>query len=333
MSSEKYVKNAVTTVEDLLNKDGDGYHLKTTVREPVPHSYKPELDIINELNLELMSRYRQLIGILQWAVELGRIDIYHEIAILSQYLASPRKGHLEALYHIFVYLKRHQKFSLIIDPKDVQVKWAVELGRIDIYHEIAILSQYLASPRKGHLEALYHIFVYLKRHQKFSLIIDPKDVQVSEDAFSNVDICVWQDFYGEVLEEIPPRMPEPLGNAVDITCFVDSDHTGNVVTRCSHTRIIMFLQNAPIIWHPKKQNTVESSSFSSEFIALRVAWDMIVPLCYKLRMFGVPLKGPTVVLCNNQGIVKNASLPDSTLAKRCRTLSARAISRTLPPCD
>ena len=60
MSSEKYIKNAVTTVEDLLNEDGDGYHLKTMVREPVPHSYKPELDITNELNLELMLRYRQV---------------------------------------------------------------------------------------------------------------------------------------------------------------------------------------------------------------------------------------------------------------------------------
>ena len=130
---------------------------------------------------------------------------------------------------------------------------------------------------------------------RFSLVFDPKDVQVSGDAFSNVDIHVWQDFYGEVLEEILPRMLELRGNAVDITCFIDSNHAGNVVTRCSHTKIIMFLQNAPIIWHSKKQNTVESSLFGSEFVALHV-WDMIVSLRYKLRMFRVPLKGPAVVL-------------------------------------
>ena len=121
MSSEKYVKNAVTTVEDLLNEDGDGYHLKTMAREPVPHSYKTELDITNELNLKLMLRYRQLIGILRWAVERRQIDIYHEIVILSQYLASPCEGHLEALYHIFAYLKRHHKFSHVFNPKYVQV--------------------------------------------------------------------------------------------------------------------------------------------------------------------------------------------------------------------
>ena len=78
----------------------------------------------------------------------------------------------------------------------------------------------------------------------------------------------------------------------------------------------MFLQNAPIISHLKKQNTVDSSSFGSIFVALRVVRDMIVSLHYKLRMFGVPLKGPAAVLCNNQGIVKNASLPDSALVKR-----------------
>ena len=78
----------------------------------------------------------------------------------------------------------------------------------------------------------------------------------------------------------------------------------------------MFLQNDPIIWHLKKQNTVESSSFGSEFIALHVAQDMIMSLCYKLHMFRVPLNGPAAVFCDNQGVVKNASLPDSALAKR-----------------
>ena len=258
MSNEKYVKSAVSTVEDLLKEDGDGYHLKTTAREPVPHSYKPELDITSELGPQLTSRYRQLIGILCWAVKVGRLGIYHEVAILSQYLAAPREGHLEALYHIFAYLKKHSKFNLVFDPKDIPL---------------------------------------------------------NEQAFASVDLRAWKDFYGDVAEELPPGMPQPLGNAVDITCFVDSDHAGNVVTRRSHTGIIMFLQNSPTIWYSKKQNTVESSSFGSKFVALRVARDMIVALRYKLRMFGIPVRGPASVLCDNQGVVKNASLPDSALSK------------------
>ena len=110
-------------------------------------------------------------------------------------------------------------------------------------------------------------------------------------------------------------MPKPLGHAVDITCFVDSDHAGNVVTRRSHTSILIFVQNAPVIWYSKKQNTVESSSFGSEFVALRVARDMLVALRYKLRMFGVPMPEPAAMLCDNQGVVKNASIIESALSK------------------
>ena len=53
MSSEKYVTNAVKIVEGLLQEDGDGHHLKTTARVPVPTSYKPELDTSPELDADL----------------------------------------------------------------------------------------------------------------------------------------------------------------------------------------------------------------------------------------------------------------------------------------
>lgn len=101
MRIDKYTKNAEKTVEDLLSEDGDGFHLKTTARTPLPASYRPELDISKELDECLSSRYQQMISILWWAVELGRMDIFFEVSILSQFLASPREGHLEAAYLIF----------------------------------------------------------------------------------------------------------------------------------------------------------------------------------------------------------------------------------------
>eukprot|EP00978_Attheya_sp_CCMP212_P043248 scaffold278896_cov71-Attheya_sp.AAC.1 len=42
---------------------------------PLPKSYKAELDVTTLLGDEESSEYQQLIGILRWAVELGRIDI------------------------------------------------------------------------------------------------------------------------------------------------------------------------------------------------------------------------------------------------------------------
>ena len=84
MSSIKYVKNAIQTVETLLKEDGNGLHLKTTAHVPFPSSYKPELDFSPELTGPLLARYQQLIRILRWAVELGHIDIYLETSLLSQ---------------------------------------------------------------------------------------------------------------------------------------------------------------------------------------------------------------------------------------------------------
>ena len=77
-------------------------------------------------------------------------------------------------------------------------------------------------------------------------------------------------------------MPEPKGKCVSISCFIDANHAGNVITRRSHTGILIYVQNAPIIWFSKRQNTVESSSFGRESVALRATKDMLVALRYKL---------------------------------------------------
>jgi hypothetical protein len=105
MGSKTYVKNAVKVVESLIAEDDPEAKLKTTARNPIPSGYKPELYVTTELNDELGSRFLQLIGILRWAIELGRLDIFVEVSQLSQHQALPRRGHLEALYHIFAYLR------------------------------------------------------------------------------------------------------------------------------------------------------------------------------------------------------------------------------------
>jgi len=97
---------------------------------------------------------------------------------------------------------------------------------------------------------------------------------------------------------------------------VDADHAGNLLTRHSQTSILIFINKAPIVWYSKCQNTVESSTFGSEFVALCIATDLIVALRYKLRMFGIPLLGPASILCDNQGIVNNTSVPESMLSKK-----------------
>ena len=70
------------------------------------------------------------------------------------------------------------------------------------------------------------------------------------------------------------------------------------------------------MWYSKAQRTVETSTFGSEFIALKTGTEMIKSLRYKLRMMGVPIEGPANVLVDNDSVVKNATNPASTLQKK-----------------
>jgi len=107
-------------------------------------------------------------------------------------------------------------------------RWMIELGQVDIITEVSQLSSHQAMPREGHLEACYSIFVYLRKNPHMSTIFHPSMLHVDEQRFTIAD---WTDFYGDVKEGMPEDMPEPLGNPVKMTAWVDLDHAGNLVTR------------------------------------------------------------------------------------------------------
>ena len=67
------------------------------------------------------------------------------------------------------------------------------------------------------------------------------------------------------------------------------------------------------------------ATFGSEFVALRIAKDLIVALRCKLRMFGVPIDGPADVFCDNAGVVKNTSVLESTLKKKHNSTNCHAV--------
>jgi hypothetical protein len=111
-------------------------------------------------------------------------------------------------------------------------------------------------------------------------------------------------------------MPEPRGKSVVTRCYVDADHAGCLATRRSDTGVLIFVNEAPIVWFSKRQNTVESSTFGSEFIALKQSIDLIEGLRYKLRMMGIPIDATTSVYCDNEAVVRNTTAPESTLKKK-----------------
>mgnify|MGYP003326537431 FL=1 len=264
MSSYDYLQAAIKNIEEKLVKTGGKLQVKALT--PMSSGYRPELDVTEELGAEETQYYQELMGILRWATELGRVDILTEVSMLSSYQANPRQGHMEQLLHIFSYIKRKPKMSLYFNH---------EYPRID------------------------------------------------ESSF-NHNIQPFREHYRDAMEEEPFNQPSPRGRPVVMVAYVDASHAANKVTRRSHTGYIIFVNKAPIVWYSKRQNTVESSTFSSEFIAMRTLVESVRGLRYKLRMFGVPIDGSTRVFCDNEKVVHNSSLLESSLNKKHSSVAYHA---------
>ena len=263
-----------------LAKQGDDkskwkWRLPAKAETPIPSSYRPELDISQELGLQDAAYYMSLIGVLRWIVELGRVDICLEVSMMSSHLALPREGHLRSVLQIFAYLKKYHNAEMVFDPSDPVVDY---------------------------------------------LAYEAKDWTSSE--FGHV----------QGIEEIPSNTPEPRGMGFTMIAKVDADHGGDMITRKSRTGFIVYLNCSPIHWLSKKQTSIESSSFGSEFCAMKHCCEYIPGLRYKLRMMGIPVEGPALIQGDNKSVLANTSIPDSTLKKKNLSI-ARHFVREGVACD
>jgi len=93
---------------------------------------------------------------------------------------------------------------------------------------------------------------------------------------------------------------------------------------------LIYLNRAPIIWYSKTQKTVETSTFRSEFVALRIATEQIKALRYNLRMMGVPIENSANVLVDNETVVKNSTIPSSTLQRSIIQFVAMTFVKLFP---
>jgi hypothetical protein len=177
-------------------------------------------------------------------------------------------------------------------------------------------------PRKGHLEAVFHVFAYLGLHHNARVVFDPTYPYVDMGAFIKTD---WKSMYGDVKEMIPYDDPVPRGKEVDLSLFVDSDHAGEQFTRLSRTGFVIYLNMAPIVWFSKRQPTVESSVFGAEFVAMKNGIETCRGLHYKLIMMGVALSGPTFVYGDNMSVVHNTQRPESVFKKKSNSICYNAV--------
>ena len=104
-------------------------------------------------------------------------------------------------------------------------------------------------------------------------------------------------------------MPKSLGPSMTLRVYVDSNHAFDLATRRSRMGFIVFLNGAPIYWSSKKQTSCETSTFGSEFVAMKQATEYIRGLRYKLGMMGITVDEPAFVFGDNQSVFSQHNRP------------------------
>ena len=94
-----------------------------------------------------------------------------------------------------------------------------------------------------------------------------------------------------------------------ITAYVDANLHHDQVTCRAVAACLHLVKATRSHWHTKRQATVETASFGSEFVAARITTDQIIDLRYTLMYLGVQsdLK-PTSLVRTNLWLTVQASL-------------------------
>ena len=94
-----------------------------------------------------------------------------------------------------------------------------------------------------------------------------------------------------------------------------------MMTGRSVTGILHFMNKTPIEWYSKKQPTVETATYGSEFIAARTCVEQIVDLRNYLRYLGVPIREQSYMFGDNKTVIDGSTIPHAKLHKRHNALS------------
>jgi hypothetical protein len=127
IAPRKYIDKMMESYHQMF-----GSYPKTNVQSPLEKGDHPELDTSDLLDDEGTQKYQTLIGCMQWAVSIGRLDITTAVMTMSSFRALPRIGHLDRVKRIYSYLAKFKTAALRIrvnepdfsDIPDPQYDWA-----------------------------------------------------------------------------------------------------------------------------------------------------------------------------------------------------------------
>jgi hypothetical protein len=199
------------------------------------------------------------------------------------------------------------------------LQWLVSIGRFDINTAVMTMSTFRSAPRKGHMERVQRIFGYLYKMKH--AIIRVRTGEPDYSALPDMEYDWTRSVYGEIKELLPKDAPEPLGNYVTTTSYVDANLMHDIVTGRSVTGILHLVNQTPIEWYSKKQPTVQTATYGSEFMAARTCVEHITEMRNTLRYLGVPIRDKSYMFGDNQSVVNSSTQVHAKLHKRHNILS------------
>ena len=207
------------------------------------------------------------------------------------------------------------------------IQWAVTLGRLDVNTAVMTLSSFRAMPREGHLERTKRVVGYLAKMKHATLRYRTEEPDYSD--LPHEEYSWDRSVYGDAHELIPDDAPEPLGKAVTHSGYYDANLLHDVVSGKSVTATMHLLNKTVVDWYSKKQGTVETATYASEFNAGRTITEQTIEIRTTLRYLGVPINGPSRIFGDNRSVVDSATRPHAKLHKRHTMLAFHRVREAI----
>ena len=199
------------------------------------------------------------------------------------------------------------------------LQWVISIGRFDITTHVMSLSPYRIAPRIGHLDRAKRIVGYLAKIKHACIRF-----RTGAPDYSDLPIPVYDwstSVYNNPKEVLPTDAPEPLGKTVVTTHYCDASLFHDMLTGKAVTATLHFVNQTPCDWFSKKQATVETATYGSEFVAARTCVEQIIDIRNTLRYMGIPVEDRCYMFGDNESVVNSATTPHGKLHKRHIMLS------------
>ena len=80
---------------------------------------------------------------------------------------------------------------------------------------------------------------------------------------------------------------------------------------------------------PLHQKSVETLTYGSELATAKIAVELVIGFRYQLRMLGVNIDGPAIMLGDNMSVVLNTKVPYSSLKKKCNAIAYQRVREAI----